>query len=342
MRGKAIIPLVLGLVIGVVTVKLLVDTIREARAAGGPSTTITLVQAANDISAFDEITPEMVKTLETVESALVPESERFENMEDVIGRVAGKSIPKGAPILASMLAPEGTPSGLTGRIPPGFRAVSVRIDEVTGVAFQLRPGNWVDVFVVMDVDSPSTGKRDTIAEVILRRIMVVAVGYSSDAGRQPGRTNVKPAKSATLLVEEQDVPKLHLAATRGRITLAMRGADDLESTGSGRARLSDLTDRQKPQTQVADGANSTGWLDTLKDLISAETPKDTRPVRAKVPAPANAFHSVLVVHGDAGGQGGSKVERITFESKDSQRIISVGTTRVSGKGGGGWSAGSGG
>lgn len=334
MRGKAVIPLVLGLAIGVVTVKLLIDTIRKARAAGGTVKTVTLVQAARDIGAFDEIMPDMVKTLETADSALTPAPERIEDLKLVIGRVAGKPIPQGAPVLQSMLAPEGTPPGMTGRIPSGYRAVSVRIDEVTGVAFQLRAGDWVDVIVVMDVDSPATGRRDTIAEVVLQHVQVAAVGYSSEVRGAPGKPDVKPAKSATLLVLEADVPKLHLAATHGRVTLAMRGADDLATDKGSGARLAELSGG-KPASDGADGKKVPSWLDALGTMMAnADKKSPSRPADStgEPQRPAAQPHTVTVVHGGAGGDSSASVERITFENKDSTRIIEVGSGASMGRG----------
>lgn len=227
MKAKAIIPLALGLGVGLLAVKFLVSTLKRAQASNSGQT-ITAVRAKHDIDEYQLITAELVEQIETSDSNLIPDKERISATKDVVGRVAGKSIPQRSPILVSMLAPPGTEPDVKGRIPPGFRAVSVKIDEVTSVAYQIRPGDWVDVIVVMDMES-SRGKRgkQTIAEVILQRIRVAAVGQiSSTAAGEPGESKVKPAKSVTLIVAEEDVPKLHLAGTRGKITLSMRGSDE--------------------------------------------------------------------------------------------------------------------
>lgn len=237
MKGKAIIPLVLGLGIGLVTVKFLVDTIRKAQASNQSQETITVIRASQDIDAYEAITADKVELVETVDSLLAPTNDRIGSLEEIEGRVAAKAIPQCAAVLKSMLAPEGTPAGMVGRIPPGFRAVSVKIDEVTGVAFQIKSGDWVDVIVVMDIDSSTRGRKETIAEVILQHVQVAAIGHTATGPTAESKSNMKPAKSATLLVREEDVPRLHLAGTRGKITLAMRGEDEQITERPPSARL---------------------------------------------------------------------------------------------------------
>jgi len=226
MKGRAIIPLVLGLGVGLVAVKFLVNTLQNAKG----STTeqqIEVVRATQDIDDYQEVTPEMLEVVKTVKNSLVPTVDRIGSVDEVIGRVTAKSIPANTPILWSMLAPPGTPGGMVGRIPPGFRAVSVKIDEVTGVAYQIKSGDWVDVIVVMDVDSGGMGRsKHTVAEVILQNVQVLAMGRSVGGAPDDAGSSTKPAKSATLLVRVEEAPRLHLAGTRGKITLAMRGSDD--------------------------------------------------------------------------------------------------------------------
>ena len=185
MKSKAIIPLVLGLAVGIATVKLALNTIRKAQANRATITMVNTVRAKVDIDPYKTITAEMVEVIETPENPLVPDRERVESLEDVLGRVSGKSIPQFSAVLQSMIAPEGTSPGMVGRIPNGFRAVSVRIDEVTGVAFQISPGDWVDVIVVMDVSNLRGGGRDTIAEVILQNVQVAAACRDGRPRRQP-------------------------------------------------------------------------------------------------------------------------------------------------------------
>lgn len=310
MKGKAIIPLALGLCIGLIAVKFGVDAIRKAKGSVPAQETVKVVAAKVDIDAYQEITPEMVDLVETPDTALVPESERFTSIDDLKGRVTAKAIPQFAPVLATMLAPPGTPAGMVGRIPPGYRAVSVKIDEVTGVAYQIKPGDWVDVIVVMDIQSGGRGsKKQTIAEVILQNVQVAAIGQETNGQQGGGTAKVKPARSATLLVTDQEAPKLHLAATRGKITLAMRGDDDSAKSSSPIM----MTDAEAFES-----------IEDEKEPEPTQPPSRPAQVAQLEPEPDfNQPHSVVINRGSTTSGVAPIVERITFENAQSSNVIGI-------------------
>jgi pilus assembly protein CpaB len=323
MNKKAIVPLVLGLGIGLLAVKFGVDAIRKAQASNDNKATITIVMAKQDINAFDEIEPNMIEAVEVADSPLIPTSERIGELANATGRVAGKAIPRGAPVLASMLAPEGTTAGIQGRIKPGYRAVSVKIDEVNSASYQLRPGVLVDVTVVMDISTDNRGARggkETVSEVILQGIEVASIGYGTtgETEQQVG-SKVKPAKSATLFVQKNDVPKLHLAQTRGKVALALRGDDDTDSSAIRSASESELTG-----DRVAEADNQS----MLAQMMQMMANKDTEPQPASnrgtqrdgAPTPP---HGVLVFHHSSIQGDGDVIEQIVFENPNSTKLLSV-------------------
>jgi len=326
MKKTAIIPLILGLGIGLFTVKLAVDTMRKAQAANAAASVIHVVQAAQDIDALMEITPDMVKLIETTDNSLTPKQERFEEIKPVVGRVTAKSIPANAPILASMLSPPGTPSGIQGRIKPGFRAVSVRIDEVTSVAFQIKPGDWVDVFVVMDVEGSGRGRKEVMSKVILEHVEVAAIGHDTSGSDQTSAgSKVKPAKSATLLIPETDVPKLHLAATRGKLTLAMRGENDLPT--SGRPIEARFDENLMGLPTVGESGSNPFWMGFAGALIGANRgPSSDREASKSAAAtkkePEIESRTVMVFRNNSGARG-RQIERLTFAGSDSPQILSI-------------------
>lgn len=311
MNRRAIIPLVVGLGIGLLAVKFAINTIRKAQASSESNKTVTVVRAKLDISAHEEIQKDMVETVETADSLFAPANERMDKVDMAIGRVAAKPIPKNAPVLLSMLAPEGTRAGMVGRIPQGYRAVSVKIDEVSGVAYQMQPGDWVDVIVVMDIDAGTKGKKETVAEVILQHIQVAAIGYGTNPEADASQSKMKPAKSATLLVPEEDVPKLHLAGTRGKITLAMRGEDDKSQNSPAVAYGSEIMKGGGGPEPAAP--------------VEAAKPASTPPTVTKrlPPPPEPEPHSVIVFHGATMTGQATTMEQITFENAQSSRIMSM-------------------
>lgn len=110
MKSKAIIPLALGVVVGLVAIKFLVDTVQ--RAQGKPAETVTTFVARADIPASVEITAGMLAQVETPRSPLVPEG-AFTSTKELVGRVTSKGIPQGSVISPLSLAPPGTHPGLT-------------------------------------------------------------------------------------------------------------------------------------------------------------------------------------------------------------------------------------
>lgn len=309
MKGKAIIPLVLGLAVGLVAVRFLVDAVKKAQGATGDKATVSILRAKQDIEPYSMITEEMIEEVQTTDVSLVPATERISTKKELLEekRVVAKSVAQHTPILRSMLAPPGTEPGLKGRIPKGFRAVSVKIDEVTGVAYQLSPGDYVDVIAVMDVQTASSRTRkQTVAEVILQNVQVLAIGQDTSGVAAGAESKVKPAKSATLAVPEDEAPKLHLAQSKGKITLSMRGED------------SKLTQGGVVGEEVFEYARLAGLVGTQETPMPAPT---VAPVVEPAPKAAPP-HGVTVFYGSQQGRD-SKIQRVTFENPESRTIIGV-------------------
>lgn len=293
MKKVAIIPMVVGVAMGAAAIKLGLDFVKEAQASGGQK--VPVVVALFSIASTSEIDETMVKIIQTPTSPLLG-GDSYASLEDVIGRVALVSIPPGAVVRESLLAPKGTPPGLIVRIPSGFRAVSVKINEVSGVGYQLRPGVFVDVIAVIDIRDRETRRKETFSRIILQRIKVIAVGRTLSASEQSSSKG-KAAKSVTLLVKDSDVPKLHLAETRGTVTLAMRGPDDDLTSDEGYASESELF--------------GVGGHDARK----TKSGSDPAPaVAANVPLPVAQPHTVTIINGQA------PPAILTFESSSSMRI----------------------
>jgi pilus assembly protein CpaB len=141
-----------------------------------------------------------------------------------VGQIVAARIFKGEPVLPEKLVSGNAGSGLAALLPEGARAVSVRVDDVVGVAGFIHPGDTVDVIVTMR-PSEGTGSNFT-SKIILQNIKVLAVGKEVD-GQARGGDKVIPATVATLQVDSAEAEKLALAASKGQLLLALRsGADD--------------------------------------------------------------------------------------------------------------------
>ncbi|HEY3245647.1 MAG TPA: Flp pilus assembly protein CpaB [Phycisphaerae bacterium] len=304
MKGRAIIPLVLGLGVGIVAIKYVIDVVKRAQGGSAYADQIDVIVASADIQQASLVGQDMVKLIKSPHTPLLG-SDRFTKIEDVVGRVTAKSIPSGTPILTSMLAPVGAKPGLGVKIPEGYRAVSVKIDEVTGVAYQLKPGDWVDVLVVMDV---RRGRNpETISQVILQRAQVAAVGQ--ELGDSKEGATAKAVKSVTLLVAEADVAKIHLAQTKGRITLSMRGEDDIRTGPVVGASESELTGDSKPDPSALTDAQP------VTPPVKKSSPVAAPTLEGEVP------HTVMVINNSPKKP---STLRVMFANDRSLKVLSAG------------------
>src|SRR5262249_14139014 len=144
--------------------------------------------------------------------------------EEVKGRGLVLPVIQNEPILPMKLAAKDAGAGLPPAIPPGLRAVSVRVNEVIGVAGYVLPGTHVDVVATV---SPTDQHPDTTTKVILTNVQVLAAGTKID--RETDKNKPIPVTVVTLLVNPEESERLTLAASEGKIQLALRNPLDREA-----------------------------------------------------------------------------------------------------------------
>jgi pilus assembly protein CpaB len=145
----------------------------------------------------------------------------FEDPKDVIGRGLVLPVIQNEPILPMKLASKEAGAGLPPAIPPGLRAVSVRVNEVIGVAGYVLPGTRVDVVATV---SPTGTNNDITSKVVLTNVQVLAAGTKIE--RDTERNKPQPVTVVTLLVDPEEAERLTLASTEGKIQLALRNPLD--------------------------------------------------------------------------------------------------------------------
>jgi pilus assembly protein CpaB len=153
----------------------------------------------------------------------------FRKIDEVVGRVAITAIGVRETVTGMKLAPEGVGGGLSAVIPEGYRAMTVKVDDVVGVSGFVMPGSYVDVVAVI-VPQAAAGAQapGPISKIVLQHIKVLASGPkldSPDNQREP--TN---AKAVTLQVTPEQAEKLVLAANEGKLQLVMRSYTDQEDS----------------------------------------------------------------------------------------------------------------
>ena len=194
-----------------------------SRKLGGSRT----VQAANHryVAAAQNLDPGTVisaTTLKLVDwPSGVPLEGSFTKPEDVANRTLLYPVAAGQPIQERSLAAAGAGIGLSAKIPDGMRAMSLRDDEVVGVAGFLLPGTHVDVLVTCH----SPQNNETTSSIVLQDVQVLAAGQKTqaDPDGKAATTNV-----VTLLVSPTDAEKLTLATAQGSVHFVLRNGSDRE------------------------------------------------------------------------------------------------------------------
>ena len=147
----------------------------------------------------------------------------FESVEKLVGRVAVMNIGAREPVTESRLAPEGTAGGLSAVIPEGYRAMTVKVDDVVGISGFIMPGTLVDVVVVI-IPGDTGMQQDPISKIVLQSIKVLANGQNIDKPESEREAN--SVKAVTLLVTPEQAEKLALASSEGKLQLVMRNSID--------------------------------------------------------------------------------------------------------------------
>jgi pilus assembly protein CpaB len=187
--------------------------------------------------------------------------------EDVVGRGLTANVNRGEPFPGNRLAPRGAGAGLAAIIPPGMRAVAVKVDEVVGVSGFVLPGMRVDI--LSSGVPPGQNSNNTITRTILQNIEVLSAGQNleRDAQGKPASVQV-----VNLLVTPQDAEKLSLASGQMKVQLVLRNPLD-----TGTAVMAGVSSSHL----LLDGTGS----DAPPRPVSTAQPA---PHRAPKPAPAAA------------------------------------------------------
>ena len=208
--------------------------------AAMPSTTIAV--AARDLPAGAILRREDVEMIEWPGSA-IPEGIAGTPGE-VVGRGLIAEVRRNEPLLDAKLASKEAGGGLTITIPEGMRAVSVEVDEVVGVAGFVLPGTRVDVLATV---MPSNDRAQTTTRIILQNVRALAADqrYQQEVEGEPQYVTV-----VTLLVTPVDAEALTLAATEGRIQLALRNTLDAEEVETTGRRITSLVANRRPAARA--------------------------------------------------------------------------------------------
>jgi pilus assembly protein CpaB len=204
-------------------------------AGSGGERGVQVVVAANDIQVGAKLDGHDIRLVTLPQSTVPPGA--YTSASQVLGRGAILPISKGEFLLPGKLAALNAGAGLPSMIPPGMRAVSVRVNDVVSVAGFVQPGTRVDVLATGNRGGGNGNSNDRQTTTVLENVAVIAVGKSLDRNAPP---EAQSAPVITLLVSPDDAQKLALVSQEGRIQLSLRNPLDTKRGGIGATRTSSL------------------------------------------------------------------------------------------------------
>jgi pilus assembly protein CpaB len=222
-----------------------------------------VVAGARTLTVGAMVTPADVKLIAWPEKSPVPGA--FAKVEDVVNRGVISQVLENEPITPTKLAPVGGGAGLPPTIPTGMRALSVRVNEVVGVAGFVVPGTHVDVCVTMREGN------DSATRVVVSNVQVLTAGTRYDQDKSKNGEPI-PTSVVTLLLTPEDAGRVVLATTSGQLMLTLRNPLDQEPTSTAPTRTATLFGGAPPPPPRA----------------AAERPARPRPVVVAAPPPVVA------------------------------------------------------
>jgi pilus assembly protein CpaB len=208
------------------------------------------VLAAKQMPLGTLITRDAVKVVDW--PAQTPLQRGFSSIDEVVDRGLITSVVENEPISENKLSPKEAGAGLAPTIAQGMRAISIRVNEVIGVAGFVLPGSRVDVVVILGNKGLSGG--DTFSRVVVSNVPVLTAGTRYD--QEDARTDAKAIRSSvvTLMVSPVDAERIALAQSQGELVLTLRHPLDVAPTEDRGVRMAGLftgSDEPAPKPTAA-------------------------------------------------------------------------------------------
>ena len=207
---------------------------RRPTGDGNTMKTVDVIVASHPLKLGAMLTADHVKLVKWPADAQVPGA--FAKVEDVVDRGLISDLGENEPVTAARLAPREAGAGLPPSIPPGMRAVSIKVNEVIGVAGFVVPGTRVDVMVTL---TNRQGQQDSVTKVAVSNVQVLTAGTRYDQENAKDGQPI-PSTVVTLLVSPEDGERIALAQSEGQLMLTLRNPLDTSPTATNGIRTGGL------------------------------------------------------------------------------------------------------
>ncbi|MFZ5754764.1 MAG: Flp pilus assembly protein CpaB [Bacillota bacterium] len=221
MKNKVII--ILSIVFGLLTSYLIYDYLTKVEQSMTNMQYGEVVVAAGDVTGKTLLTAEMLEIKKMPVDYIHPQAAR--KKEEVTGSITLAPLTQGEQVLKKKIAKQSDmKNGLAYIVPVGKRALTLAVDEVSGIAGLIKPGDHVDVVATVNIPDPSGLKETPHSLVVLQDLQVLAVGRTLD-DKGDGKSTVEN-KTVTVAVTVEQSRPLVLASQKGTIRLMLRSPVD--------------------------------------------------------------------------------------------------------------------
>ncbi|HHU33081.1 MAG: Flp pilus assembly protein CpaB [Zhaonellaceae bacterium] len=197
-----------------------------------------VIVARENIPARTKVNESMLERKKVPVDYILPEA--IEDESYCIGFITKAPVYKGEQVLKSRLVgADDTKEGLAYKIPKGYRAVAIQINEVSGVGYNIRPSDRVDIMATFDFQIEEQNREITQTSLILQNIEVLAMARNMNSDETQGEVN-----TVTLAVSPLEAGKLIQASERGSIRLLLRSPIDEDSVSISAWRIEDFLERR--------------------------------------------------------------------------------------------------
>lgn len=204
--------------------------VREVEVASVP-----VVVAAKPTPVGARLTPDDLRVVAWPARNPVPGA--FADPKQLVDRGVIATLAENEPVTTSKVAGPEAGAGLPPVIPEGMRAISIRVNEIVGVAGFVVPGTRVDVLLSVDNPGDAHGK-EPMARTVVSNVLVLTAGTRYD--RKANNDEPQPVSVVTLAVLPEDGERIALASTQGQLALALRNPADADATKTTGMKLSML------------------------------------------------------------------------------------------------------
>jgi pilus assembly protein CpaB len=244
MRTNNVVVLCIAIVMGGIAAFIARSWLESHANASAGASLGTIVVAAQPLGFGTVINPDNVVEIPWAAEKL-PEG-AFNNAAALLRegpRFVLAALNRNEPVLRSKITEPGQRASLSTLLDPGKRAVTVRVDDVRGVAGFILPGDFVDVVLIGE---DTAMKRESYSDILLHHVKVLAIDQL--AGERQDHPTV--AKAVTIEVTPDEAQRILLATNIGRLSLVLRQPGD-ENVGSDRRVTErDLNRGRKPEPPV--------------------------------------------------------------------------------------------